>query len=62
MTEKEKQEIEYIMANLRHLYENMINGRVNKPVELADGLLSPSIKRLEKLLNGCKDMEDEAVG
>lgn len=39
----------HVLANLRHLYEHLVNGTFNDPKELADGLLSPAIKHIEKM-------------
>jgi hypothetical protein len=51
MTEAERKELTYICGELRHLYENLVNGWVREPVRVANGLLSPQIKKLERLLN-----------
>ena len=55
MPEKEKIELEIrrALSQLRHLYWNMVNGSVRPKQEdiarIAEGILSPEIKRLEKL-------------
>lgn len=40
--------IDHEIAQLRHLYTHLMNGTFKDPRELAEGLLSPVIKRLEK--------------
>jgi hypothetical protein len=52
MTDTERKELTLICGNLRHLYENIVNGYLGNPKGLANGLLSPQIQKLEKLLNG----------
>lgn len=39
------------MAQLRHLYEHLMNGRILNQAEAARGLLGPAIEQLEKELN-----------
>lgn len=51
MTDTERKEIEQIIAQLRHAYMHLNAERVTKQKVLADGLISPQIKRLERLLN-----------
>ena len=50
MTEDEKKQLTWICGELRHLYDNLVNGYVKNPQGLANGLLSPQIQKLEKLL------------
>jgi hypothetical protein len=40
----------FALAQLRHLYENMVNGRVTNCPEAAKGLLGPSIESFERLI------------
>lgn len=51
--DKQIEELQLSLGQLRHLYWNMINGNVkpdqNSIARIADGILSPEIKRLEKL-------------
>jgi hypothetical protein len=37
----------YHLAQLRHLYDHMVNGRINDMRQAADGLLSPAIECFE---------------
>ncbi|AXP07728.1 hypothetical protein SmphiM6_37 [Sinorhizobium phage phiM6] len=37
------------IAQLRHLYTHLINGTFKDSRQLAEGLLSPVIKKLEKI-------------
>lgn len=49
MTPAERKEIVYATAQLRHLYENLMAGAVRQPQKLAQGLVAPQIRRLERL-------------
>lgn len=55
MTERENLELELrrVLGQLRHMYWNMVNGHVRAAREdikqIADGILGPQIKKLEKL-------------
>lgn len=40
---------EFPLAQLRHAYEHLCAGRVLKQRELAEGLIGPAIRYLEKL-------------
>ncbi len=42
-------DIDDVLAQLRHAYANLIERRVFDPVEFADGLIAPQIRRLEGL-------------
>ncbi len=42
------------LAQLRHLYAQMVNGHVTDTAGAARGLLGPAIARLEKLMDGAK--------
>lgn len=45
---------EAMLANLRHLYKNMINGGVkdaSQAKRLAEGLLAPIIEAIERINN-----------
>lgn len=42
--------VEFCCADLRHAYSHLVNDRVNDQKELADGLISSIIRRLEKLV------------
>lgn len=47
--------MEHEISQLRHLYANMVNGAVKDSAaakRIAEGLLSPVIERLERLLHG----------
>ena len=39
------------MGQLRHLYDHLINSRIQNQPEAARGLLGPAIEQLEKELN-----------
>ena len=48
--EKRTNELPYILARLRHLYDNLVNGKGLSKAQaesIAKGLLSPAIKELE---------------
>lgn len=49
MTPAERKEIVGVLAQLRHMYANLMAGAVKQPQKLAEGLLAPQIRRLEKL-------------
>lgn len=44
-----KQQLEGIAAQLRHAYAQLAAGTVVRQQEFAEGLISPQIKRLERL-------------
>ena len=47
-----KKGIAYCYADLRHVYSHLVNDRVKDHKQLADGLISPIIKHLEKIGEG----------
>lgn len=38
----------WALGQMRHLYAHMVNGRLGKPEDAANGLLSPAIKEVER--------------
>jgi hypothetical protein len=50
MNNEDRMNIEFALAQLRHLYSHMVNGTFNNVESLANGLLSPEISRLERLV------------
>lgn len=54
--------IDYEIAQLRHLYKQMINGEVKDVKSAARGLLAPVIERLENMTNNKNTNELESEG
>ena len=44
-----RDELRFALRDLRHLYEQMLDGRVVDCKSAANGLLGPAIERLEKI-------------
>ena len=40
-------DLDFVLADLRHLYEQMVGGSVKDAKSAANGLLAPAIRRLE---------------
>ncbi len=45
-----EEELEFVVAQLRHAYTQLKVGSVARQPEFADGLISPQIKRLERII------------
>lgn len=45
-----ERDLSWAMADLRHAYSHLVNGRVGDHKSLADGLISPAIQKMEKAL------------
>lgn len=48
-------DLQGVLAQLRHLYGHMVNGRVWDTTEAANGLLSPQIRKLERIVLSYND-------
>jgi hypothetical protein len=45
-------DLKWTSGELRHVYEILVGGMLGDPKELADGLISPQIERLERVIAG----------
>ncbi len=50
--DRDRAELVGIVAQLRHAYAHLVNGRVVDLHAFAEGLLAPQIRRLERLAEG----------
>jgi hypothetical protein len=55
MTVTDIRELTITVAQLRHAYANLKGGHVGDQAQFADGLISPQIESLERLLRKYKD-------
>ncbi len=51
MTDRDRMDLGFAIAQLRHLYRQMLAGQVRNAGEAAAGLLGPSIEVLERMAN-----------
>ncbi len=52
--------VKFELAQLRHLYKQMVNNEIKFQSEAANGLLAPAIVTFEKLIN-CLESDDEIL-